>query len=138
MKRKAPKAIRLTKKFSDGNYGYVKCFGSCKTCGSGMCEARDLIDKLAAYEDIGTIEDFARLEEAERWVPVSERMPNKGKYDDWHTHVLALAGERVLEAYVNQWGTWSRANAANMHDLPPVTHWKPLPEAPKEESHEND
>lgn len=62
------------------------------------------------------------------WIKCSDRLPEVGTYDKWRTHVLILAGERVLEGYRNKWGTWSRANGANTQDLPPVTHWMPLPE----------
>ena len=38
----------------------------------------ELVERLAAYEDIGlTPEEIERLKEQHRWIPVKERLPEK-------------------------------------------------------------
>ena len=95
---------------------------------------QEIIDRLAAYEDTGfTPEEVQQM----RWIPVEERLPEEGKRcllytpcdgilcvgyyagkDDWqHRHkwrlVTAMRSTQTLTKK--------------------VTHWRPLPEAPKEE-----
>jgi len=66
-----------------------------------------------------------------KWVSIEDRLPEIGKYDKPESHVLCgIVGKLVFEGYLNQWGTWSRANGANTKDLPPITHWKPLSTPP--------
>ena len=62
--------------------------------------------------------------ELPRWTPVEERLPEKGGYYLVH-HKHGLISQRLYyegqgELFVNV-----------KHD--PVTHWMPLPDAPKEE-----
>ena len=98
---------------------------------------QEIIDRLAAYEDTGfTPEEVQQM----RWIPVEERLPEEGKRcllytpcdgilcvgyyagkDDWqHRHkwrlVTAMRSTQTLTKK--------------------VTHWRPLPEAPKEVTHE--
>lgn len=93
-----------------------------------------LREELKAYEDTGlTPEEITDGKLLTGWIQVNERMPEKSEYDKPKTHVLLVAGSRVFEGYLNCWGTWSRANGANIKDLPPVTHWMPIPQPPKED-----
>lgn len=63
-------------------------------------------------------EEVERLKQAQRWIPVEERLPQKNG-DFWAVHLI---GPVVCEFDLHyQWfGV-------------PVTHWMPLPPLPKEE-----
>lgn len=89
----------------------------------------DAAQQLAAYEDTGLIpEEFQQM----RWIPVEERLPEKE-----NAQVLMTDGEGC---YIS-----SRNNMVSFLDcegifIPgkagagvKVTHWMPLPKAPKEE-----
>jgi len=69
---------------------------------------------------------IAELEAAQRWIPVSERLPEDGEF------VLAWDDEiiEVLE-YKNTFGGASFLNIADTTVYP--THWMPLPEPPEVE-----
>jgi hypothetical protein len=90
-----------------------------------------VVRRLAAYEDTGLEpEEVARL--ANPWISVEERLPEESDYINWKFNVLMRAGDRVLEGYHAN-GHWTRANSAHTNDLPPITHWMPLPGLPKKE-----
>lgn len=57
------------------------------------------------------------------WIPVSERLPS---WNDGKVLVFTKYGFSICERTVN--GRW-KGQHANW-----ITHWMPLPEAPKEES----
>lgn len=93
---------------------------------------RDRLHRLAAYEDTGlTPEEVQQM----RWIPVEERLPEQE-----NTQVLMTDGECH---YI-----FSRNNMVRFLDcegifIPgkagagvKVTHWMPLPKAPKEASHD--
>lgn len=82
--------------------------------------AADLIERL-------TIENAALWEKVPQWVSVEERRPEPGK------RVLATDGIFVGEAYRTSADTWRRYDGIAMRDClgSIVTHWMPLPEAPK-------
>lgn len=64
-----------------------------------------------------------------RWVPVSERLPEKdGKY------LVVVAGDKIEEPYVLTWYFFDGHFEAFVY-FPTryITHWMPLPEPPKEE-----
>ena len=99
---------------------------------------QEIIDRLAAYEDTGlTPEEVQQT----RWIPLEERLPEKsgeylvlteesdifgmdfdedvgenGEFGWWHPHFSKYG-------YVDS--DWQKAEN--------VTHWMPLPKAPKEE-----
>lgn len=59
---------RLTKRIDGGiQVGCVKYLAAGATLNA--------LDRLAAYEDLGTVEALAALVEASRWIPVTERLP---------------------------------------------------------------
>ena len=65
-----------------------------------------------------------------KWIPVSERLPMEG------VDVLCFSTECVkplcVYAYIGN-GKWEEPdNNWNYGDLLGITHWMPLPEAPKE------
>ena len=70
----------------------------------------------------------AELEEAHRWIPVTERLP------DYSIHVYAYLGHlansanimKLVRQYDNTW-----RNVAGW-EYTGITHWQPLPSGPKE------
>ena len=102
---------------------------NCPTCplsGNDDCVtdalrgAADLIERLTA-------ENVALREKAPQWISVEDRHPKTG------TRVLATDGVFVGEAYRTSADTWRRYDGIAMRDCigSVVTHWLPLPEAPK-------
>lgn len=82
--------------------------------------AIDWIERLTA-------ENAAMREKVPQWISVEERRPEPGK------RVLATNGVFVGEAYRTSADTWRRYDGIAMRDCigSVVTHWMPLPEAPK-------
>lgn len=80
----------------------------------------DLIERLTA-------ENEALREKVPQWISVEERRPEPGK------RVLATDGVFVGEAYRTSADTWRRYDGIAMRDClgSVVTHWMPLPGAPK-------
>ena len=96
----------------------------------GKFEATGCIDKLVQYEDTGLEPD-----EIPHWIPVSERLPKESG------HYLVIS--KMNWAHGGNWeddsGDIRRHIAiaffgrAVKFNIPYVTHWQPLPAAPKEE-----
>ena len=81
---------------------------------------QEIIDRLAAYEDTGlTPEEVQQM----RWIPVEERLPEEKQRVIVRCERVGTSVGWIL------WGNW-------MTDIGPgagkVTHWMPLPKAPKE------
>lgn len=89
-------------------------------CRKRDVEAADMIERLTA-------ENAALREKVPRWISVEERRPEPGK------RVLATDGVFVGEAYRTSADTWRRYDGIAMRDClgSIVTHWMPLPSAPK-------
>lgn len=85
-----------------------------------VADAADLIERLTA-------ENAALREKVPQWISVEERRPEPGK------RVLATDGVFVGEAYRTSADTWRRYDGIAMRDClgSIVTHWMPLPSAPK-------
>ena len=116
---------RLTKKV-DGvwtalcNYGSAPC----------PVVTQEIIDRLAAYEDTGLTPEEVQ---AMRWIPVEERLPEesdgmvlftngKAVTSGYRNHMFRMSGEEGIYApAIRKGGGYMR-----------VTHWMPLPKAPKE------
>ena len=83
-------------------------------------DAADIIERLTA-------ENAALREKVPQWISVEERRPEPGK------RVLATDGVFVGEAYRTSADTWRRYDGIAMRDClgSIVTHWMPLPSAPK-------
>nr|DAM09540.1 MAG TPA: Protein of unknown function (DUF551) [Caudoviricetes sp.] len=94
--------------------GEIVCYDTLKLA------AADLIERLTA-------ENAVLREKVPRWISVDERHPKPG------TRVLATDGVFVGEAYRTSADTWRRYDGIAMRDCigSVVTHWMPLPEAPK-------
>lgn len=109
----------------------------------------NIVDRLAAYEDTGLAPAEVQVM---RWIPVEERLPDKpGHYlvctnvNYWHGGCMDKNGSSsnagttdgyagttlsILDCFYDITGDWNRV--CNAH----VTHWMPLPSAPKEASHD--
>ena len=83
-------------------------------------DAADAIERLTA-------ENAALREKVPQWISVEERRPEPGK------RVLATDSVFVGEAYRTSADTWRRYDGTAMRDClgSIVTHWMPLPSAPK-------
>ena len=94
--------------------GEIVCYDPLKLA------AADLIERLTA-------ENAALREKVPQWISVEDRHPKTG------TRVLATDGVFVGEAYRTSADTWRRYDGIAMRDCigSVVTHWMPLPEAPK-------
>lgn len=83
-------------------------------------DAADAIERLTA-------ENAALREKAPQWISVEEQRPEPGK------RVLATDGVFVGEAIYALDGRWSGYGGGILRDClgSVITHWMPLPEAPK-------
>ena len=101
-------------------------------------------DALAAYEDLGPVEELAALKEQTRWIPVSERLPeydpNKGANAYWVAKKTRNGEWQIKIALYSDYGyaasvdipenvTWRDYDFCQITN---VAYWMPLPEAPKE------
>ena len=145
---------RLTEKHYGTDGYYMKCSEVCanddEMCGG--CPYLDkIIDRLGAYEDTGlTPEQISAIAKDNnvpcKWIPVSERLPDvasthKTPWDNYSESVRVLCaclqadGKRMVkEGYCKVYEGYE----ADPHWKIPgtihsVTHWMPLPEAPKGE-----
>lgn len=100
--------------------------------------------RLAAYEDTGfTPEEVHQM----RWIPVEERLPEEqGEY------IVFVDGKVTTDFYcvcedIKRWLSYDGGFNSRYFDpysskpkreppYPRVTHWMPLPKAPKEASHD--
>ena len=116
--------------------------------GSSPCPVvtQEIIDRLAAYEDTGfTPEEVQQM----RWIPVEERLPEeRGQYIVF----VDVDGKVTTDFYwvcedIKRWLSYNGGFNAFYIDpysskptreppYPRVTHWMPLPAAPKEETYE--
>lgn len=104
--------------------------GECKDCAMHEDKQRcqeNLLDKAADLIERLTAENAALREKVPQWISVDDRHPKPG------TRVLAMDGVFVGEAYRTSADTWRRYDGIAMRDCigSVVTHWMPLPEAPK-------
>ena len=102
---------------------------ACENCKVGKIQDRREYIEFAAANVIErlTAENAALREKVTQWVSVEERRPEPGK------RVLATDGVFVGEAYRTSADTWRRYDGIAMRDClgSIVTHWMPLPSAPK-------
>lgn len=102
---------------------------ACENCKVGEIQDRREYIEFAAANVIErlTAENAALREKAPQWISVEKRRPEPGK------RVLATDGVFVGEAYRTSADTWRRYDGIAMRDClgSIVTHWMPLPEAPK-------
>ena len=117
----------------------AKDYRSGRTLGRAFADAEDVLDEAASALEQLQAENEKLKAQVPRWIPVEERLPEK------HSEYIVCAcdeGEPIDERI---WGdtvvvcadyydgafTWSEGNTEyDISDI--VTHWMPLPEAPKE------
>ena len=93
-----------------------------------LTEAADAIEELQYDLDIAVRAEAAATEACKpRWIPVTERLPEKRKW------VLCRCEANIIEVLRWENNEWYHDP---MHVYYPsfVTHWMPLPEPPKEEA----
>lgn len=103
-----------------------------------MRDAADLIEQLQQelideryrhdrYADfcVAQGEELSKLKEQQRWIPVTERLPEDD--DD----VLIMSSGSISMGYYSVYNEYW-ADYINVY-YDDVTHWMPLPKAPKEE-----
>lgn len=112
---------------------------SCELCnhcdnGNFMCidnlaaDAADMlqeyVDRCARYAD-----EIMALRERYQWIPVTERLPAEGE-----RVLAAVEGAWVGEAYRDMRDVWMRSYGTPWDAAigVSVTHWMPLPDAPRE------
>ena len=84
----------------------------------------ELLDRCARYA-----EEIAVLRERQRWIPVTERLPENGQ------RVLAYCKDRVIHDAKWSWpeSEWFDKATGSSYLGGFVTHWTPLPPAPEVE-----
>lgn len=127
---------------------------------NGDNRGENIMSRLAAYEDLGLkpdeiaekLQEFAKLQEATRWVPVTERLPEVGKCFLLRQTYNPIRGERgeyeeVSIGYLYQptdkrrkpffyWAAVSNhGDMVRAESICPgceyITHWRPMPQPPK-------
>ena len=99
---------------------------------------QEIIDRLAAYEDTGLAPEEVKQM---RWIPVEERLPEPNTGDGYWVAKKGPRGNTMMKlAQYSDYGmamsidavtdiTWRDWDFTKITD---VTHWLPLPKAPKE------
>ncbi len=80
-----------------------------------------------ASELLAVRQRIAKLEEANRWIPVSEKLP----CTDDEILIACRGGEVVYGYYSHRYKTWHYDDGVSVRS--DVTHWKNKPEPAKEE-----
>ena len=96
---------------------------------------QEIIDRLAAYEDTGLTPEEVQ---AMRWIPVEERLPKPEFKDQQRGFYLVTLSNGVVKELIYEFRHYDNMMFdVGWHDTAfPVTHWMPLPKAPKEDSHD--
>ena len=127
-------------------------YRSGRTLGRAFADAEDVLDEAATALEQLRDESEKLKAQVPRWIPVEERLPDKpGHYlvctnvNYWHGGCMDKNGASsnagttdgyagttlsVLDCFCDITGDWNRV--CNAH----VTHWMPLPQPPKEASHD--
>jgi hypothetical protein len=89
-----------------------------------------------AYKIIEEEVDAADVEPRQRWIPVTERLPEEGNivmaYQPIPSWMKSGNGWIRIAVYTGK-GEWREEAEYHNRMTLPVTHWMPLPEPPKEE-----
>ena len=89
--------------------------------------------RLAAYEDTGLTPEEVQVM---RWIPVEERLPKPEFKDQQRGFYLVTLSNGVVKELIYEFRHYDNMMFdVGWHDTAfPVTHWMPLPKAPKEET----
>lgn len=120
------KGLECCDKFLGGGHWNI-----CSKCpydmGKGRCYGTMMADALAYIQQLEA--------QVPRWIPVEERLP-EGKPPYCQTVNVRTIDGKVLPGFCNH-GLWyvmrEEDDFCNDADEGEVTHWMPLPEAPKED-----
>ena len=119
--------------------GSLACLGcgcehNCATRGCAIMRAaadqlEKSVDRCARYA-----EEIAVLQERQKWIPVTERLPGNGE------RVLAYCKDRVIHDVKWSWpqNTWFDKVTGHEYFESFVTRWMPRPEAPEAEFGDDD
>ncbi len=98
---------------------------------------------LTLTAEIGTLRtEMARLRDAQRWIPCSERMPDHAVWvvARYHTEFSTVYGDDqsitsiAKRLSLNQLSpVWKAFGHAGYHSEQSITHWMPLPAPPGQE-----
>lgn len=91
-----------------------------KNLSAELEEERYRHDRYVDFE-LAEAEELAKLKEATKWIPVTERLPERGQ------EVIVYTGN-ILSPVVMDYQFWDKDFNTWMH----VTHLMPLPEPPKD------
>lgn len=91
---------------------------------------RDRLHRLAAYEDTG----LAPVEVQQmRWISVEERKPASSDNPILIYKAVNDRNNNIGTAWYSPYHGWIPTNGTEIYG---ITHWMPLPAAPKEASHD--
>jgi hypothetical protein len=88
-------------------------------------------DRYVDFE-LAEAEELRKAREAQRWIPVAERLPEPWKW------VLCYCRAGIIETlrYDDLMGDWDTPHPSRCYMKGFVTHWMQLPDPPKEEYNE--
>lgn len=100
---------------------------------------RELIDERYRHDRYADFcvaqgEELSKLKEQQRWIPVTERLPEKHEsvlvyFDSGN---MAVGFWYDMDECLSLWEVWTDDGWYSETDCEPV-YWQPLPERPKEE-----
>ena len=120
-------------------------YRSGRTLGRAFADAEDVLDEAATALERLQAENDRLKEEVQqmRWIPVEERLPEPNTGDGYWVAKKGPRGNTMMKlAQYSDYGmamsidavtdiTWRDWDFTNITD---VTHWMPLPKAPKEDN----
>lgn len=110
-------------KANSGNAGYA------------LMDACEQIAALTSQVDALTAE-IAAMKEAQRWIPVEERLPEPGVPVLMWLHPRHIPGQAKEGTYMpvlNPDRPWRSTWDMSTYETGEITHWRPMPFAPSEE-----
>ena len=123
--------------------GYCKANCCCKPYEDALCPSCGLGDAIYMVEEQRIVnsrnmrcrkdaaEALSKKEKTTRWIPVTERLPEPKFAREWY--LVALESGCVKSLAYEKEGRTDNLFRPGWHETAsPVTHWMPLPDAPKE------
>lgn len=83
--------------------------------------------------------DFAKIEKNQSWISVAEKLPEPWEpvlvtYLGYNSHLPKADMLAYIDSDDGLWYWWDAAEPSGTKCIVTITHWMPLPEAPKEET----